>query len=132
MFTIPNNVHTVLYMNCAKNNLNFCLKTSHGWSRCNGFLRQPSTPAATGSAFRRKFRFFGTGWYRFKYCFFAARHLLIFTHTVSTTQTNFLIYSEAADSNLYIRKCFKICKILTYIFGHFSKYISLHHYLLIY
>ena len=51
---------------------------------------------------------------------------------VSTSQTNFLIYSEAADSNLYIRKCFQIFKISTYILGNFSEYISLHHCLRIY
>ena len=37
-------------------------------------------------------------------------------HTVSTTETNFLIYSEAADANLYIRKRFQICKILPYTY----------------
>ena len=36
-----------------------------------------------------------------------------FVFTVSTSQTNFLIYSEAADSNLYIWKCFQMYKILT-------------------
>ena len=42
-------------------------------------------------------------------------HLNDTLYTVSTTQTNFLIYSEAADADLYIRKRFQICKILPYI-----------------
>ena len=36
-------------------------------------------------------------------------------YTVSTTQINFLIFLEAADSNFYIRKCFQIYQFLTYI-----------------
>ena len=41
-------------------------------------------------------------------------------YPVSTTQTNFLIYSESADANLYIRKCFQIYWIFTYILGNVS------------
>ena len=52
--------------------------------------------------------------------------------TVSTTQPNFLIYSEAADENLYIRKCFQIYWIFNYILVNVSEYISLHHCLRIY
>ena len=52
--------------------------------------------------------------------------------TVSTTQTNFLIYSEAAYSNLYIRKCFQMYKILPYIrkFFQIYKFASLPPYIL--
>ena len=53
-------------------------------------------------------------------------------YTVSTTQPNFLIYSEAADTNLYIRKCFQIYRIFTNILGNVSEYIILHHCLRIY
>ena len=54
---------------------------------------------------------------------------LAILHTVSTTQPNFLIYSEAAVANLYIRKCFQIYNILTYILGNVSKFLG---FLLIY
>ena len=58
------------------------------------------------------------------------RHLHEGLNCVSATQTNLLIYSEAADSNLCIysiMECFQIFKILTYKLVHFSKYIRLHH-----